>query len=380
LVALLLRFHDQRSSGAAVACLFVAQLGPVIVLAPAAGLLLDRVETTRLLAATSAVQAIAATALAMVTRLELTLVLVVVLGVGKAISDPGLLALVPAAAGEQKADRAYGNVQAAQAVARALAPACAGLLVAQGGAGAALAVDGVTFGAVALACLLLKTRRRPTQVPDARRAHLADGFRIIKGNTLVLAATVIVSLVFLAGVLVNVASVFFVRDVLQVGPVGFGVLEGAWPTAAAIAGRAVGSRRIVGLQPRLIAVGALGIGVGLAAPALFPRLGVTLAGFVVAGAGNSVIVVALRSLVRAQISAGQRGQAFAIVGAGVNLATVSGTVIGGASIEAVGARGAFLAAGIGALAVGAAAVALAVVPSEVVPGGRRIPTRGPASK
>jgi hypothetical protein len=60
LVALVLEVHEVSGSGLAVAALFGAHMFPVVALAPFAGLLVDRVESVRLLALVSLGQAAAA--------------------------------------------------------------------------------------------------------------------------------------------------------------------------------------------------------------------------------------------------------------------------------------------------------------------------------
>src|SRR6185295_7082888 len=56
-VVLSLRVHDLTGDGFAVAALFAALLAPVVVLAPLAGRLVDRLETRGVLVAVSLVQA-----------------------------------------------------------------------------------------------------------------------------------------------------------------------------------------------------------------------------------------------------------------------------------------------------------------------------------
>jgi MFS family permease len=48
-IPLTLHVHEQTGSGAAVAALMICLWGPIVLLAPAAGMLADRFETRRLL-------------------------------------------------------------------------------------------------------------------------------------------------------------------------------------------------------------------------------------------------------------------------------------------------------------------------------------------
>ena len=93
-VVLALRVHDLTGSGFAVAALFAALMGPVVVLAPLAGRLVDRVETRRLLLGVSLAQAVVAGTLVFADGLGAILVLTALLGAGAAIAGPAEAALV----------------------------------------------------------------------------------------------------------------------------------------------------------------------------------------------------------------------------------------------------------------------------------------------
>ena len=82
-IPLTLHVHEQTGSGAAVAALMICLWGPIVLLAPAAGLLADRVETRRLLLWASVAQAVVAAALALaLDSTAATLALAALLGAG----------------------------------------------------------------------------------------------------------------------------------------------------------------------------------------------------------------------------------------------------------------------------------------------------------
>src|SRR5205085_6460104 len=95
LIALMIKVFDLRHSAFAVTALLVAGLLPLVVLAPAAGLLVDRSERVRLAWITSLLQAAIAFGLAGTSSFPLILGLAFLLGSGAAISSPALFSLVP---------------------------------------------------------------------------------------------------------------------------------------------------------------------------------------------------------------------------------------------------------------------------------------------
>jgi MFS family permease len=84
-VALTIRVHDLTGSGLAVAALLLADLVAHVVFAPWAGMLVDRVETVRVLAAVSLGQAAVAVALAFTHAVPLLIVLLFLLGAGAGV-------------------------------------------------------------------------------------------------------------------------------------------------------------------------------------------------------------------------------------------------------------------------------------------------------
>ena len=89
IVVLSLHVHDLTGSGYAVAALFAALMAPIVVLAPVAGRLVDRVENRRLLLVVSLAQAVVATGLVFVDGLAPILVLAALLGARRRGGGPG---------------------------------------------------------------------------------------------------------------------------------------------------------------------------------------------------------------------------------------------------------------------------------------------------
>ena len=161
-VVLALRVHDLTGSGFAVSALFGALMLPVVLLAPFAGRLVDRVETRRVLLCVSLAQAVAAAGLVLAGDLASILVLTALVGAGAAVAGPAEAALVPATVGEDRLAKANGWVETARYAGFTAGPLLAGLLTALGGTDLGLAANAASFTAVALAAALLHTRRHPT--------------------------------------------------------------------------------------------------------------------------------------------------------------------------------------------------------------------------
>ena len=92
-------------SGLAVAGLWVCLFGPSVVVAGHAGLLVDRIEATRLLAGVSLFGAVVAAVLGFTTGTAAVLALTALLGLVFAILQPAEFALVPPLAGQTESRR-----------------------------------------------------------------------------------------------------------------------------------------------------------------------------------------------------------------------------------------------------------------------------------
>jgi MFS family permease len=214
IVALGLFIGEHTDSGFVVAALWICLFGPSIVVSGLAGVLVDRVETTRLLAVVSAAGAAVAAVLAFASAVPLALVLTALLGVVFAILQPAEFALVPPLAGD-RVQEANGHVETVRYVGFGVGPLVGGLLFAIGGLELAMLVDAATFVAVAVAARALRIERPPSELGEGEAAPRArDPIACLyRDSTLALVMTVAFgSLFFMSAVWVG--ELFFVEDVL----------------------------------------------------------------------------------------------------------------------------------------------------------------------
>ena len=168
ITALGLHVEEMTDNGYAVAALWICLFGPSVAVAGHAGLLVDRVEATRLLAVVSALGAVGAAALALVDALAPVLVLTAALGVVFALMQPAEFSLIPVLAG-RRVQEANGHVETFRYLGFGIGPIVGGLLFAVGGLELAMAVDAATFVAVAVVALALRVRREPQPAAEGRR-------------------------------------------------------------------------------------------------------------------------------------------------------------------------------------------------------------------
>ncbi len=361
IVALGLYVKEATDSGLAVAGLWICLFGPSVLVAGHAGLLVDRFEATRVLAAVSALGALAAAALAFSSGVGLVLALTAALGVVFATSSPAEFALVPPLAGEDRIQEANGHVETARYIGFGIGPLLGGLLFAAGGLELAMLVDAATFGFVALAALALRVRRDPRSLAGAEQAPRArDGIAFLFKDQLLALVMVVAfsSLLFMSAVWV--AELFFVQDVLGRGDLAYGVMLSIWTVGMAL-GAMLLSRRVAAA-----AVGAVGLaaaatqGAALALPALWLSFAFFLACSFAGGLAHGLKNVMFRSLIHVRVPEHLHGRAFAAYNGIRNTAELGAFAAGGLLVAAIGARGTLAyAGGLSALAGALGLLALA---------------------
>ena len=367
LITLTLRLQETTGSGWAVAGLLLTGLVPPVLLAPVAGLLVDRLETVRVLMITALIQAGIAATLAFTPAVFPTLGLSFLLGVGLAVTQPALFALLPRTVGEERTTQANAFLEVARWGGAAAGPVLAAFLSQAFGAGSTLLANAGTFVAVAVLVSLLQVRRRPEPQPEgapAPKGQARQGLVFIAREPLLRLVVPMVGFMVVFAAADNVAEVFFAKDVLRAGDTGYGVLITTWTIGMVVGSTAAG--RFLGpayLAPAVVILPMIGGGaVVLAASAALYPLAVAM--FLVGGFANGVELVGMRSLLHRRVPDRLRGRAFAAYYGMVQAAQIVALGASGGLVELAGPRMTMVIAGAGTAAVGLAGTLLyARIPS-----------------
>jgi MFS family permease len=354
LIALTIKVADLFDSGWAVAALLLCGVVPLVIFAPAAGVIVDNFETRRSLAIATALQAGLAVGLAFTNELPMILMLSFLLGTASAVENPSIYTLVPRVVGEDHATEGNAYLEAARYTGMIAGPVLAGSLAAGVGTRAALLVDAGTFVVIAVAAALMRVRRAVVEETRAEEAAARKGFRVIRGDRVLVVAFAVIGAVILFAAMDNVAEIFFATDTLGAGDWGYGVLASAW-LVGMVGGATLIGRRLQ--DDRLLwsmAGAAVLNGAAVFAAAALANFPLAVALFVVGGLANGVETVAMRSLIVHRVADRFRGRAFASYGALVNGMQIGATAAAGAIVAGLGGRVALLIGGAGTAMAGLA--------------------------
>ncbi|HEY6275615.1 MAG TPA: MFS transporter, partial [Streptosporangiaceae bacterium] len=330
MIALANRVYQDGHASWAVAAVFLAITVPITVLAPLAGLLLDRLPPRPVLVTAAAVEAVVALVITQVSGVAPVLALAAGFGICAAVLQPGLGAIVPQIAGPVGVTRANSYLQAATWGGFTLGPLLASALTAAGGIGLALVGVAVVYvlGAIGLWALPLAGRARrgepggPPGEPGGFLAQLSAGVRFLRSDgeagLLVLVVGVMVAFANMA----VVAEVAFAESVLRAGPTGYTVLVVAW-TAGMLIGTLLGGRLPERRLATVVLAGTFATGVGVALAGTAAVLWQAAAAYAFGGLANGLEVVATRSFLNHRAPPHVAGRVFAVY---------SGVLFGTASI------------------------------------------------
>ena len=357
LIALGLRANEMHADGIGVAAIFIALWAPIAVLAGYVGLIVDRFETTRLLAFVSAGQAVVAVVLGFTTPFGLLLLFTAVLGAGVAVSQSAEFALVPTVAGTRSVQSANGIVETARYVGFAVGPLAGGALTAIGGVELAMLVDAASFVAVGGVALTLRVRRHPEATGGGEKRRARDGVSFLFGDR-VLALTMTVATTALLFMSASIpADLVYVQDVLGVEDYGIGIVLTGWTVGMLLAANFL-APRIPVASFAVAACAAVAVqGFGKALAPIWLVFWFMVVCYVIGGAGHGVKSVAFRSLIHEGVPADRHGRAFAAYNGLRNSAELVALAAGGALVAALGARGTLVIAGGVSAAAGLAGLA-----------------------
>ena len=363
LVALASRVYE-GSQAWAVAAVFLAVTIPITALAPLAGLLLDRLPPRPVLITAAAVQAVTALALTQVSGIGPVLVLAAGIGVGAAVLQPGLGAIVPRLVGPASQPgrvgltRANSYIQAATWGGFTAGPLLAGVLTAAGGTALALVGTAVIYalGAAGLVALPLAPPRPAAGPAGAGRegfaSQLSAGLRFLRADADAGLLVLVVGAMVVFANMAVVAEVAFAESVLHAGPTGYSLLVAAW-TAGMLAGTLAGGR----LPEHRLAVttlaGTVAMGAGIALAGTAAHLWEAAAAYATGGLANGMEVVATRSFLNHRAPEQVAGRVFAVYSAVLFGGSSAGMAVAGGLLSSLNPRQVLVLAGVGGLAAGA---------------------------
>jgi MFS family permease len=341
------------------------QFTPILLLSPVGGALSDRFAKRRVLLVSQTAMKLQALVLAVLVwsgyiQYWHVAVLALLYGLGRAIDIPARQSYVTDLVGRSDLPNAVALNSVVMNGARIVGPAAAGLLIAAFGVALAFLLNGISFIAVLLALLAIRTEGQPD---PAGRLGIREG---VLGAVAYAARTppvaftlglmVVVSLLVLN---FNVVVPLVARDVLNQGAHGFGLLMSFLGAGAVAGGFSVALLR-TGQPPLSFLVGsAATLCAGLVALALAPHFALAAAVLALLGCCQILFTTGCNTTLQLIAPNNLRGRVMGLYTVTFAGMTPFGSLLVGIVAERFGVRAACAAGGISGLLGVVALVAIA---------------------
>ena len=296
---------------------FAGQI-PTFLLAPLAGVSVDRWSRYRVLLVTqvlSMVQSLALAWLAFAGTISVRWILLLSAfqGVINAFDTPARQAFVVEMV-DDRADLPNAIALNSSMVngARLIGPSMAGVLIAATGEGWCFLLDGLSYVAVIASLLMMRIAPAKPRASGKNLLHeLLDGFRYAFGFAPIRSVLLLVTLVSLMGMPYTVLMPVIADKVLHGGPHTLGFLMGATGIGALGGALYLASRRSVLGLGRVIAAAAVVFGCGLVAFSFSNTLAVSLPLLVIVGIGFMVQLASSNTIIQTIVREDMRGRVMA---------------------------------------------------------------------
>ena len=347
-VALALLVFDLTGSALGVSAVVFAEILPVLLLAPLAGTLVDRLPRIQIMIAADVWRALLAGSLIVLgDHVAAVYVIAFGLSVGAVLFNPAANSAVPALVDDSELVAANSGIWTAAVLSQiALAP-LAGLLYTALGPAPAFGINAASF--VASAVLLTGLRLPATPRSTARRGFFVDavdGVRVLASDRLLRALGAGQLLAALSAGATSALLVVLAREHLALPPSGYGLLLGAIGVGAVL-GPLVVSRLLSDPRHPAFVFGPYVLrGLVDLVLATFTAFPVALVALAVYGLGTSTGAVTFNSLLQAHTPAHLRGRIFAGFDVFWQLGRLVSLLLGGLLAAALGIQAVYLLGGL----------------------------------
>lgn len=337
---------------------FASQV-PTLLLAPIAGVIVDRTDKHRLLVWTqvlSALQSAALAALAFtgVISVAWVLILQIVQGMINAFDTPARQAFVVQMV-EDRADLPNAIALNSTMVngSRIIGPSIGGIIIAAVGESWCFAIDAISYVAVIISLLLMRVSHdvKP-RTGETMIAELRDGYRYVSGFAPVRTSLILLAIVSAMGMPYTVLMPVIASKVLHGGAHTLGFLMTASGLGAVAGALYLASRRSVLGLGRVMLISTLTFGVGLVAFGFARVLWLAFIILPFVGAGFMVEMAATNTILQTITEERLRGRVMAFYTMAFFGSAPVGSLLAGVAADRIGASSTIILGGVACIAAG----------------------------
>ncbi|MEO9104708.1 MAG: MFS transporter [Terrimesophilobacter sp.] len=326
------------------------QFGPMLFFGPLGGVIADRYPKRRLLITTQSINALACTALAVLTISGIVTVWEVfatalVMGCVAVVDSPARSVFVNEMVGHGRLGNAISINASIFHLGGLVGPAVSGILIALVGAGWSIAANGLAAVVVVVTLSSMRTAELlPSLVAARGKGQIREGLRYVLSKPTIFWPIVMLAFVAMFGMNLPVMLVAFADHVFGSGAAGYGLYSSA-AALGALAGSIASTRRM-SYRLRSIVLSAGFFGLAIIATGIAPVLWIFLLSLAAIGFTRLLFATAAESIVQMSTNRIIRGRVMAIYA----MVVLGGQAIGGPLMgwltELWGVRTAMIASGV----------------------------------
>jgi MFS family permease len=354
--------YEQTHAGATLGVVIAVQSLPVLLLAPYGGVVVDRMDTRRLLMITQTVQGALALVLGVLTlagSVRIWMVVPIALGSGlaQAFDNPARQSIVMELVGREELRNAISLNSVTINIARAVGPAIAAGVIATVGVGDCFLANSASYACVIVVLATLdRTAMRKVERQPRERGQLRLGFAYVRRTPQLYTPLIMMALIGTLSYNYPVTLLLLAKQDFHGGATTYSALTIALGAGAVLSGLVVAARAKVGLAACALATAEYAATTLLAAFA--PTLPVELLALFISGIGYIAFNSIGNSTLQLACEPAMRGRVMGLWSVAFQGSTVIGGPIAGLIGQELGARWALAT---GALAAWAATVLCVVV-------------------
>jgi MFS family permease len=322
---------------------FAGQI-PTFLLAPLAGVMVDRIDRRKVLVWTQAlamVQSLALAALTLSNRISISEVVALSIfqGIINAFDMPARQSFMIRMV-EDRADLSNAIAINSSMVntARLVGPSLAGLLIAATNEGWCFLIDGVSYIAVIASLLMMHVRHEAPQHAGATLLEqMRQGWVYVSGSVPIRSILLLFSVVSLMGWPFMVLMPVFAAQVLHGGPHTLGFLMGAVGVGSLVSALSLVVRKSVRGLLRIIPIGATLFGIGLVAFGLSRSLWLSLPLMFLTGFGMMQGLTSSNTILQTLVDEQMRGRVMSYYTMAFVGMAPFGSLLAGTLAQAIGA-------------------------------------------
>lgn len=322
---------------------FAGQI-PTFLLAPFAGVWVERLDRRKLLVWTqvlACLQSFALAALTLTHRINIPeiLALSVLQGLINAFDTPGRQAfLVQMVEGKADLGNAIALNSSIVTLARLIGPAIAGVVIAAAGEGRCFFLDGVSYLAVIASLLMMRVAHTGIGRTKASMfVQMREGWSYVRGFAPIRTILLLFALISLMGMPVQVLLPIFAGKVLHGGPHTLGFLAGASGLGALASAISLAVRKSVRGLTSMIQIAGAVFGTGLILLGLSHTLWISMLVMTIIGFGMIQQLAASNTVIQTLTPEDKRGRVMSYYTMAFMGMTPFGSLLAGALASRIGA-------------------------------------------